>query len=91
MTKKNCWEIKKCNFGSQKSKTNTATACLVKSSAEFNNTNGGVNGGRICWAVAGTFSSRPPCGEFVHEQVTCMECEVFKQIEKEEENKFSLV
>jgi hypothetical protein len=47
--------------------------------------NGGRNGGRICWAVAGHFASdgEVRCATAAV-LVTCMACEFFKQVIAEE-------
>jgi len=40
--------------------------------------------GRICWAIAGTFCGGKVQGDFAQKSVSCMSCEVFKNIIYEE-------
>ncbi len=49
-----------------------------------NGLNGGKNGGRICWAIAGTFCGRKVQGTFAQKEVTCMSCEFYKRVGNEE-------
>ena len=58
--------------------------CPAATEASCNGLNGGTNAGRICWAVAGTFCGGKVQGDFAQKSVSCMACEVFKQIKTEE-------
>ncbi len=89
MKKLNCWEITKCGRepgGSQVKERGVCTASIDTSS---NGTNEGVNGGRICWSVAGTLSGKEACGHYAKEKPSCMSCEVYNQIKSEEGANFS--
>jgi hypothetical protein len=90
MIKQNCWEIKKCGREPGGSKTAEMGVCPAALDTSNNGLNGGKNGGRICWAVAGTFCGGKVQGEFAKKSVSCMSCEVFKQI-KSEEDEFVLL
>ena len=47
--------------------------------------NSGTNAGRICWAVSGHFSDRGTvCCSSAKELVTCMACEFFQRVLREE-------
>ncbi len=84
MKKYNCWELKKCGRepGGEKSKENGI--CPAASDSSCNGINSGKNAGRICWARAGTFCGGTVQGDFAQKQVSCMTCEVFKQVKNEE-------
>ena len=84
MGKINCWELKKC--GREPGGTNSIEfgVCPAAGDTTSNGLNSGKNGGRICWAVAGTFCGGKVQGDFAQKQVSCMACEVFKQIKDEE-------
>lgn len=84
MQKLNCWEIKKCGREPGGVRTGDMGVCPAASDTAANGLNGGKNGGRICWAIAGTFCGGKVQGEFAQKQVSCMSCEVFKQIKREE-------
>ena len=48
--------------------------------------NGGTNGGRCCWAIAGTFCFGEVQGTFARKFDDCMECEFFWVVANEEED-----
>ena len=90
MKKLNCWEITKCGREPGGAKFKELGICTAAIDTSSTGTNGGVNGGRICWAVAGTLSGREACGHFAKNKPSCMACEVFKRIKAEEGGNFSL-
>ena len=51
----NCWEFKKCGREIGGIKVEELGICPAASDTSVNEFNRGQNGGRICWAVAGTF------------------------------------
>jgi len=53
--------------------------------------NGGTEGGRICWAVAGTLCGGKVRGSFATKRAACMACEVFKTVQREEGAAFRLL
>jgi hypothetical protein len=84
MGKQNCWEIKKCGREINGSKTDEFGVCPAAVETSCNGTNSGTNAGRICWAVAGTFCGGKVQGDFAQKSVSCMSCDVFKQVKTEE-------
>jgi hypothetical protein len=84
MSKLNCWEIKKCSREPGGDKTGDLGICPAATDAAVNGVNDGKNGGRICWAIAGTFCGGKVQGDFAQKSVSCMSCEVFKNIKSEE-------
>ncbi len=91
MQKMNCWDMKKCGRASGGGNCLELGVCPAASEQPCDGMNHGKNGGRICWAVAGTFCGGKPQGMFVNKQPSCMSCEVFKQIKAEEGTDFSLM
>ena len=91
MEKKNCWEIKNCGREQGGSKTGDLGVCPAASDASSNGINCGKNGGRICWAISGTYCGGKVQGEFAQKQVSCMVCEVFKQVRTEEGGDYKLL
>lgn len=84
MSKSNCWEIKKCGREPGGEKTGDLGVCPAASDSSVDGVNNGKNGGRICWAIAGTFCGGKVQGDFAQKSVSCMSCEVFKMIKSEE-------
>lgn len=84
MPKLNCWEIRKCGREPNGNKNGELGICPATTDTSSNGLNGGKNAGRICWAIAGTFCGGKVQGDFAQKSVSCMSCEVFKQIKSEE-------
>ncbi len=84
MEKKNCWEIKKCGREPGGSNVRELGTCPAATDTTSDGTNSGKNAGRICWAIAGTFCGGKVQGDFAQKSISCMTCEVFKQIKAEE-------
>lgn len=91
MGKANCWELKKCGREPGGRKTAKRGVCPAASETSSDGINHGKNGGRICWAIAGTFCGSKVQGDFAQKQVSCMACNVFNQIKDEEESAFILM
>jgi hypothetical protein len=84
MSKLNCWKIKKCGKEPGGDNVQNTGVCPASTEESCDGINNGKNAGRICWAVAGTFCGGKAQGDFAQKAVSCMGCEVFKQIKKEE-------
>ena len=84
MLKSNCWEIKKCGREPDGNKNGELGICPAAKDASCNGINSGKNAGRICWAIAGTFCGGKVQGDFARKSVSCMSCEVFRQVKSEE-------
>lgn len=56
-----------------------------------NGLNDGTKGGRICWAVAGTFCGGEVQGEYAQKIDSCMDCDFFKLVKREEHPNFKLL
>jgi hypothetical protein len=84
VTKLNCWEVKQCGREPGGAKSAEFGVCPATIDTSSNGLNGGENGGRICWAVAGTFCGGKVQGTFAEKQVSCMICEFLKKTKEEE-------
>jgi len=84
MSKSNCWDIKSCGRQQGGEKTTDFGVCPAASDSAVDGVNSGNNGGRICWAIAGTFCGGKVQGDFAQKSISCMSCEVFKKIKSEE-------
>ena len=65
--------------------------CPAANDASANGLNSGKNGGRICWAVAGTFCGGKKQGTFADKRLSCMGCEFYKLVSEEEGESFILL
>ncbi len=83
--RQNCWEYKRC--GREPGGENAAErgVCPASQETALDGLNFGKNGGRICWAIAGTFcGDSEPVGEFAAQLLSCMDCDFFKKVQAEE-------
>ena len=84
MKKLNCWEIKKCGREVGGDKADDLGICPAATDISSDGINSGKNGGRICWAVAGTFCKGKIQGAFALETFSCVICDVFSRVKREE-------
>jgi hypothetical protein len=90
MPKRNCWEVKGCGREPGGSRTAELGVCPASLAREYNGVNGGVNGGRFCWFVTGTFCGGKVQGTFAQKRTSCLSCEFMQEVRKEEGAEFVL-
>ncbi len=88
MAKMNCWEVKNCGRQTGGAKATELGVCPAATETELNGVNSGVNGGRACWAIAGTLCGAKIQGTYAEKESNCLACELYQQV-KEEEDDFS--
>ncbi len=88
MKQKNCWEVKNCGRQPGGEKVEEFGVCPAATDTTVNGTNGGKNGGRCCWKIAGTFCDGKIQGTSALKITNCIECDFLKKVQKEEGNKF---
>ncbi len=79
----NCWEFQECGRIEGGSKAHTLGVCPAATQKETDGIHGGKNGGRVCWAVAGTFCGGKPQGVFADKFKDCANCSFFDIVLKE--------
>lgn len=84
--KVNCWEFKKCGRQPGGIKVGELGVCPAAADPKAHGKNGGTNGGRICWAMAGTLCGGKVQGTFAQKVSNCIACEFFKLVSKEEKS-----
>lgn len=84
MGKQNCWEFKKCGREQGGPKTAELGVCPASKATRANMIHGGKNGGRACWAVAGTLCGGKIQGTFSAKMGSCLVCDFYKQVGREE-------
>jgi len=84
MKKLNCWEYKKC--GREPGGTLVPKMGLCPASVETRVTgiNAGSNGGRVCWAIAGTFCGWQLNGTYADKLTNCHNCNFYNLVGTEE-------
>ncbi len=82
--KLNCWEYKKCGREPGGNKVNKDGVCPAAAEKTFDNFNHGINAGRMCWLVAGTFCDDQVSGTFAEKIDTCRNCNFYKKVQADE-------
>ncbi len=82
----NCWEFKKCGreFGGKNA--DSLGVCPVNVHKSSNGVNNGKNGGRFCWRITGTLCGGRRQGTYGSKLKTCMVCDFFKLVSREEKD-----
>lgn len=81
MSKKNCWEFKKCGREPGGANVERLGVCSVTTETDLDGTNGGKNAGRACWVVISDFYYKDP--------KECYECDFYKLVMDERKRFYS--
>jgi hypothetical protein len=81
---KNCWEAKGCGRQVGGPKVSELGVCPAATESRVNGINGGVNGGRACWALVGTLCGGKVQASFAGKVPNCMVCNHYKAVVHEE-------
>ena len=88
MKKQNCWDFKKCGREPGGSKVAELGVCPAAVETRTNGMNDGLNGGRVCWVLAGTLCGDEVQGTYAMKLGNCVLCDFYKQIRKEHGKEF---
>ncbi len=84
----NCWEHQKCGRERGGVKAYELGICPASTETRLNSVHGGINSGRACWAVAGTFCKGEVQGTFAEKSHNCMKCDFYRHVKSEEGESF---
>lgn len=87
----NCWEFKKCGREPGEAHEGKYGVCPAATNQSFNGCNGGLNAGRSCWMVAGTYCKGETQGTFIDKSAGCQKCDFYKLLESGGDGFFFLV
>ena len=76
----NCWEFKNCGRG-----PGSVRVCPVVTEIRADGVNRGTNGGRVCWAIAGTLCGGRQQGTYAVKLETCLRCEFCQLVLRDEQ------
>jgi len=82
--KLNCWQVKRCGRELGGPKVAELGLCPAAVEATLDGTNGGQNGGRACWASAGTLCGGKVQGSYALKLSNCLPCEFYRLVAAEE-------
>ena len=74
----------KCGRGPKGPKAKKLGVCPAASERILDRVHGGINSGRACWVVAGTFCGGTAQGSFARKQVACKRCDFYNKVHYEE-------
>jgi eukaryotic-like serine/threonine-protein kinase len=86
----NCWDVKKCGRQTGGPKAAALGVCPAATAAA-SGANRGTNGGRVCWAIAGTLCGGQTQGTFAEKAAGCMHCDFYKTVKADEGARFRLL
>ena len=84
MSKMNCWEYFKCGRQPGGDKTAELGVCPAALQSKLNGVNEGINGGRCCWAIAGTLCKRKVQGTYAQKLSDCLKCEFYTRVRQDQ-------
>jgi hypothetical protein len=84
----NCWEFMRCGREKGGFLEHERGICPAFLAKRLDGVHGGMNGGRACWVVVGTFCGGPGQGAFISKNHVCTECEFYEYVLEEEGPKF---
>ena len=73
----NCWEYKKCGRQKGGVSADALGVCPAYTEKRLNGIHGGINAGRACWVIAGTFCSGEVQGTFAIKLGNCQKCDFY--------------
>jgi hypothetical protein len=88
--KLNCWEFERCGRELAGSRVFDLGVCPVALESKLNGVHNGMNAGRSCWVVAGTFCKGDVQGTFAQKCKNCEQCDFYMTVREEERPDFSL-
>lgn len=88
MPKLNCWEFEKCGRHPGGMKVKEFGVCPAATEKRAHGINGGINAGRACWAIAGTFCKGKTQGSVAEKLGTCLKCDFYNLVRTEEGAEF---
>jgi len=84
MIKLNCWDFMKCGRQLGGEKVAERGVCPASVESRTNGINSGTMGGRVCWAITGTYCNGMVQGDFASKMTDCIDCDFYRLVTYEE-------
>jgi len=81
--RQNCWEFNRCGREAGGKRSGETGVCPAAAAASCSGLYNGKNGGRMCWAIAGTFAAGRIRGAFARE-FSCLNCKFLRAVCRDE-------
>lgn len=88
--KLNCWEYKQCGREPNGGNVGKLGVCPAATEKRLHDVHEGINAGRSCWVVAGTYCQGKVQGIFAQKITTCKECDFYKKVQAENFSTFQI-
>lgn len=88
MSKRNCWEFKKCGREPAGENALEHGVCPAATNDRLDGIHRGKKAGRVCWLVAGTMCGGEVQGTFANKYKDCRECDFYRLVKEEEGSMF---
>ncbi|GAB4341780.1 MAG: hypothetical protein Kow0089_16450 [Desulfobulbaceae bacterium] len=75
MSRMNCWEFFDCGREPGGNNVREMGVCPAAAATELDGINDGRNGGRSCWAIAGTLCEGEVQGSYAQKLGNCLKCD----------------
>ena len=86
----NCWEHQECGREPGGWRVSEKGVCPAAECASADGTNGGINGGRVCWMVAGTLCQDTEQADLAAKIKDCSACGFLNLVLREERDHVEL-
>jgi tRNA A-37 threonylcarbamoyl transferase component Bud32 len=80
----NCWQVMGCGREPGGKTAAELGVCPAAADRSFDGINYGQFGGRICWAVAGTYCGGCMQGSFAEKRSSCLHCAFYQMVQEQE-------
>ena len=88
--KQNCWEYKKCGREPNGHNVRELGVCPAAIERRLDGVHNGINAGRSCWVIAGTFCCGIVEGTFAQKYSTCKDCDFYQLVQAESYQTFKV-
>jgi len=88
--KLNCWEFKNCGREPEGQRVADLGACPAATEKRLDGAHEGRNAGRACWVIAETVCHEKIPRTFFEKYRTCVQCDFYNNVRKEEGSQFIL-
>jgi len=88
MSRMNCWEFFDCGREPNGKKARELGVCPAAAKTELDGLNDGRNGGRSCWAIAGTMCEGEVQGSYAQKLGNCLKCDFHAFVRGQQREKY---
>lgn len=88
MSRLNCWEFEECGREPGGRNVGELGVCPAATEKRTDGINQGINGGRSCWAIAGTLCGGNVQGSYAEKLGNCMDCDFYSLVRGQQSSEF---